>query len=65
MRTNGQSFRGVISAVISIGFCGAFLLAMDLLKSVAGKNVAMGFSVFVAAVLVVCLISIWAGKRQR
>jgi hypothetical protein len=60
-----QNLRGVLSAAIAIAFGGAFPLALDLLKSVAGENVAIGFAVFIVALAVVFLVLLWVGRRPR
>jgi hypothetical protein len=45
-----QSFRSVFRAAIAIVLCGALMLGLDLLKSVAGRDVAIGFSAFLVPV---------------
>jgi hypothetical protein len=58
-----QSFRSVFRIPIAIVFCGALVLGLDLLKSVAGKDVAIGFVAFLVAIPVVLRILIWARRR--
>ena len=65
MRTNRQNFRIVFSAAIAIALGGVFVLALDLLKSIAGQNVAIGFSLFVVTIFTGFLISLWVQVRQR
>jgi hypothetical protein len=65
MSPKWQNLRGVLSAAIAIAFCVAVPLALDLLKSIAGQKVAIGFAVFIVALLVVFLVSLWVGRRQQ
>jgi hypothetical protein len=60
-----QSFRSVFRTPIVIVFCGALVLGLDLLKSIAGRGVAIGFVAFLVVNPVVCLILIWARRRWR
>jgi hypothetical protein len=57
-----QSLRSVFRTAIAIVFCGALLLGLDLLKSVFGRDVAIGFLAFLVVILVVGPILIWARR---
>jgi ABC-type phosphate/phosphonate transport system permease subunit len=58
-----QGFRIVFRAATAIVFAAAFGLGLDLLKSVAGRDVAIGFSAFLVLILVVSVILILATRR--
>jgi hypothetical protein len=58
-----QSFGSVFRVAAGIVLCGAFVLGLDLLKSVAGRDAAIGFSAFLVVISVVGLILIWATRR--
>ena len=64
MRINLQNFRGVFHAAVAVACCAALSLALDLLNSIAGKNVAIGVSAVIVTVGIVCLILMWAGRGR-
>jgi hypothetical protein len=63
MGSKMQSFRSVFRAAIAILLSGAFVLGLDLLKSVAGREVAIGFTAFLVVILAVGPILTWARTR--
>ena len=57
-----KSFRGLFRLAIAIVLCGALMLGLDLLKSVAGRGVAIGIVAFLFVISVVGFILIWARR---